>query len=182
MPKQCLCMWVKWEQSKIKLAKETQHLPPMSPCAITRASGRGTCCLAAWPSVFSVYTQNSKWVNAAGIPSTTLTHSQLLDCAEVFSGAGAVPHSDGAIHHTSTHQDASVQASGSRATVFEWLSRCVVERCGTLSRNEDKYTISWNQKPAAAHNFVILVAVLGLHFLFHIYSLVVSFPLACFSL
>lgn len=169
-----------WEQGNIKLAEEILLLPPVSPCAVARASGRENL-FGRVAICLSVYTQNSKWVNAAGIPSATLT----LICL-------AVPwHSEGQgqchavmapyITPPPTRTQASIQwqperTSVSRAAItFEWLSRRSWKmQCNTEKSRQMRY------KPKSITsrrlNFLMLDSAFSLFFLLSSFLFNSPFP------
>lgn len=171
------CMWAKREPNKIKLAKEILRLPLMSLCAVTRASGRETCS-AAWPSVclFTRWTQSESV--PLGFPAPRLPH-----CVLVFSRAAVVPRSDGAIHHTSTHQDASEPSVAARADVREQSNNHVgVSVSGRLEDAAQYWEIKTNVLQDEINNRLQVELfdayfypfTLFSFFSFHIFSLLLS--------
>lgn len=137
---------------------------------------------------FSVYTQNSKWVNAAGIPSTTLT----LICLTVlwYSAGQERCHTVMApcITPPPTRTQASIQwqperTSGSRATItFEWLCRCSREMQCNIEKSRQMH---YKLKSITNHGSQFSETRFWLHFSFFTYSLLFSFShpscLSCLS-
>lgn len=82
-------------------AKITRDLPLYAPTRHHEGQ-RKKSLFGIVAACFSVHLWKPKEVNASGNPGTR-PHSHPLDCALVLVGAGEMQHSDGAIHHTSTH-------------------------------------------------------------------------------